>query len=233
MSDLSKNLYDAIKDGDIKRVQDCMTNIYFTYENLDTGQVAQYDKYLYKLKYPIHWASIYGKVNIVELLLKSCRVNIHVRSFAPGFDIGLNSLHYASMHGYGQVVQLLLENGADIHSTSSGCGMTSLHIASKSKNVEVVKLLLEHDANPNVKNVNGNTPKQLTSDYSVSRIFEQYERMYKLKEWRPWNHTEYPSEYREVMLNVVVLAKANYKNDDKMSNIQLTSNKLFCGIVSQ
>ncbi len=61
-------------------------------------------------------------------------------------------------------------------------------------------------------NNNGETPAQVTNYTTIKTVIECYEYMIQLKEWRPWNHSKYPSGYRNTMKTLVQLAK-KLKND--------------------
>jgi ankyrin repeat protein len=62
---------------------------------------------------------------------------------------GLTPLFLAAKAGASDIVQLLLNKGADINSTTGG-GASALYIACQSGNVEVVKVLLESKAKPDL-----------------------------------------------------------------------------------
>lgn len=61
-------------------------------------------------------------------------------------NTGRRAMHNAAGRGYRDVVQLLLDNGADVN-VGKGTG-TPLMAAVNSKNIEMVKLLLERNADP-------------------------------------------------------------------------------------
>jgi ankyrin repeat protein len=63
---------------------------------------------------------------------------------------GWSALHYASEKGYTKMVQILLENGANVDIRNYK-GQTPLHIAAKKGNVEIVKILLSYGADPEAK----------------------------------------------------------------------------------
>ena len=61
-------------------------------------------------------------------------------------QFGYIALHYAVIHGYPEVVQLLLEKGAQVESKDSDEYNALLHIAADRGRSEVVQLLLEKGA---------------------------------------------------------------------------------------
>jgi len=75
---------------------------------------------------------------------------------------GWSALHYASFKGYSKMVQILLENGADVDMKNFK-GQTALHLAAKKGNLEVVKVLLSYGADPEAKDNYSKRP----IDYSL------------------------------------------------------------------
>ncbi|OBT79993.1 hypothetical protein VF21_01161 [Pseudogymnoascus sp. 05NY08] len=79
-----------------------------------------------------------------------------------GFHFNFNAgsdekvLGVAAEKGFQTLVQLLLDNGADIKGQDSR-GRTALHLAAMNGHYEIVKLLLERGANPKVVNKFGRT----------------------------------------------------------------------------
>lgn len=93
----------------------------------------------------IRWCAYYGDVSAIRYLLA------HGASLASlGENLGLNA---ASFHGHWQLVQFLIERGADVTYPQPDTGETPLHLALCKANRPVydlvVKVLLAHGANPN------------------------------------------------------------------------------------
>ncbi len=101
--------------------------------------------------------------------------------------------------------------GADIE-TKTKFEWTLLHSASCRGHIDIVKLFI--DLGTDVKAINnmGKTPAQVAQTTAIKTVIECYEQMTQLKEWRPWNHHKYSSEYRNTMKTLVLLAKQS-KND--------------------
>jgi len=68
-------------------------------------------------------------------------------------------LHKAAAHGRVEIVDLLLEKGAEVNIRNEG-GETPLHYAARHGHVGVMKLLLDYDADPAQKGTGCGTPMQ-------------------------------------------------------------------------
>jgi len=93
----------------------------------------------------ITWCAQHGDVSAIRFLLQ------HGESLKTlGADLGLVG---AAFHGYWQLCQFLLENGADVSYAEPQTGETPLHAALCKANRpvydRVVEVLLKHGANPN------------------------------------------------------------------------------------
>lgn len=92
-------------------------------------------------------ASYNGLYNIVEkLYIKGAEIK------HPGW----NPLLYAAAGGHPKIIQLLLDGGAPIDSTSDN-GTTALMMAARGNHSDTVKILLKNGANPNISNDSGGT----------------------------------------------------------------------------
>lgn len=103
---------------------------------------------------PIIPACAKGNVKLVLSLLK----NGH--SVNAGDALGWTALHEACNYGYVDIVNVLLDYGADINNRGGPCceGITPLHDAAACGHLEVVDCLLDRGANPLVRTNNGETP---------------------------------------------------------------------------
>ncbi len=202
----------SIKLGDVKRIQTLLES------GVDPDVSVDSDD-----DFPIHEATFIENIEIVRLLLDyganidckdsygdtvltcACEGN-NIEIVTLLLDYGVNihgksnrlAIHNASRHGHLKIVRLLLDYEADPNAKNNN-GETPLHQACDWDNDEVIKLLLEHGADPMIKNNDDFCP-DLPSD-------NPYKRMFQLKEWRPWNHSEYPLEYRQSTTTLVLLAK--------------------------
>jgi len=92
-----------------------------------------------------------GHVKLVEEL---CQRRCSVSVFDKG---GMTPLHLASSLGHTEIVELLLENRADIDMVTVATGETALHLATSGGHIATVKLLLERGAAVNKATNEGKT----------------------------------------------------------------------------
>ena len=93
---------------------------------------------------------------------------------------GWTPLHEAAEAGRTDIVQLLLDAGADVEA-SDKYGRTPLHTACEFGNTTTVQLLLEQGADPNARNKWDRTPLDLTllktddpQREEIIELFRQY-----------------------------------------------------------
>lgn len=103
---------------------------------------------------PIIPACAKGNVKLVLSLLKQGH------SVNTGDALGWTALHEASNYGYADIVNVLLDHGADINNRGGPCceGITPLHDAAACGHLDVIDCLLDRGANPLVRTNNGETP---------------------------------------------------------------------------
>eukprot|EP00742_Colponemidia_sp_Colp-10_P011871 GILJ01013252.1.p1 GENE.GILJ01013252.1~~GILJ01013252.1.p1 ORF type:complete len:574 (-),score=64.89 GILJ01013252.1:195-1916(-) len=84
---------------------------------------------------------------------------------------GVSAVHLLAMKGHVELLTLLLDNGADIHETSTGpdYGYTALHFACRASHVPMIRLLLERGADIHGR-ANGKTPLFLCHDATVAEL---------------------------------------------------------------
>ncbi len=59
---------------------------------------------------------------------------------------------------YPQMIEYLVEHGADVNAVEKGDRWTPLHFAARDQSLEIVKILLDHDAAVDPVDSSGNTP---------------------------------------------------------------------------
>ena len=101
----------------------------------------------------LHQASVDGNLKDVKGILSSGMADVD----CVGGPHNATILGYASWKGHRDVVQLLLDKGANPNKATR-TGATSLHWAAHSGHKNVVQLLLERGADPNLASISGWTP---------------------------------------------------------------------------
>ena len=89
---------------------------------------------------PIHDAVVNGNIDEVQWQLDA-GVDVNEES-----SKGLTPLHYAASAGHNDIVELLIERGANVNATDSGKGATPLDYAHWGDHEEVIETLNAHNA---------------------------------------------------------------------------------------
>ncbi|XP_031633079.1 ankyrin repeat and MYND domain-containing protein 2 [Contarinia nasturtii] len=76
---------------------------------------------------------------------------------------GMTPLQHACYKGNTELVQTLLDQGADVNSSKHGANYTALHFAALSGNAEICLRLLQVGANPSAQNSVNRTPAQMAA----------------------------------------------------------------------
>ena len=85
------------------------------------------------------------------------------------YQVGKTALMLASNYAHPEMVEYLLENGADVHAKNR-YGVTALHIASREGHTDIVAMLLEKGADVNAKSNNGATALITASEKGHTEI---------------------------------------------------------------
>ena len=114
------------------------------------------------------WASSYGHLEVVQLLLQEDGIDINIAN-----KKGRTALYLASKAGHHEVVQLILEeNGIGINKVNTK-GESALYWASRMGHNEVVKLLLEENGvDINKANNKGETALYPASKYGYYEVVQ-------------------------------------------------------------
>ncbi|CAG8791792.1 14176_t:CDS:2, partial [Racocetra persica] len=78
-------------------------------------------------------------------------------------EYGNTALHYASQNGYLEIIDILLENGAEVNSEEKN-KLTPLHAAISNNHKEIAKKLLGKGANPKARDSSGNSPLHFAAE---------------------------------------------------------------------
>jgi ankyrin repeat protein len=86
---------------------------------------------------------------------------------SAGDDVGYTPLQVAVQEGHTNVVRVLLELGAEpntVDKHGNGPLWTAILSAPRELSVEMAKLLLEADADPDMRNIHGRTPREVAME---------------------------------------------------------------------
>ena len=112
---------------------------------------------------PLHWAALYGRTSIAELLINN---NGDVRAKD---NSGSTPLHGAAEEGHLELVETLIRSNADINAANND-GITPLHLAAARGQLTVVMSLLKHGANIDAADKSGSTALHLACAYGEKNV---------------------------------------------------------------
>lgn len=122
------------------------------------------------------YASTYNNEEMVKFLLeKGADANTVCEIENEHIDISPTPLMNAAYRGNTNIINMLLENGADINYTTD-YGMTALMMAASFNQFEAAKTLLEHNANTSITNGYGETALDLAKSEDYKDIVELLEK---------------------------------------------------------
>ncbi|CAL1283118.1 unnamed protein product [Larinioides sclopetarius] len=127
------------------------------------------------LSTPLHLAATTGSEVIIKLLLNAVEKKGDSESLRKYIDeknlSGNTALHLAVIKGHLDIVEVLLNKGADVKSTFDNSSHP-LHLAAVSGNVDIVKCLLKHGAAVNCVNNFGETPLHKAAAFNASEVID-------------------------------------------------------------
>lgn len=110
----------------------------------------------------LHWAAFNRSKKCLAFFLGARRLGVDTRNAH-----GTTALHVAAMKGYIDIMQILIQYGADVSTTTSD-GDNSLHLALIEGEGQIVRFLLERRLLPraclNQENMNGCTPLTIAAE---------------------------------------------------------------------
>ena len=92
----------------------------------------------------LHRAAKSGNYNLCKVLIEECGTNVNVR-------IDYFPLHYAVYSGNEEMINLLIEHGADINCVTERAKVTPLHIAALEGSTHICEILISRGADMNAK----------------------------------------------------------------------------------
>uniref|UniRef100_A0A336MN10 Poly [ADP-ribose] polymerase n=1 Tax=Culicoides sonorensis TaxID=179676 RepID=A0A336MN10_CULSO len=152
----NQELFEACKSGDLAKVKKLINSKTVNARDL-SGRKST----------PLHFASGYGRRDVVEFLLES-GASVQARD-----DGGLNPLHNASSFGHADVVRLLLEAGANPN-TRDNWNYSPLHEAASKGKCDVCIALLQHGADPSIRNSENKTPLDIADPCVIPVLTGEY-----------------------------------------------------------
>lgn len=99
----------------------------------------------------LHASSMNGNLEIVKYFVEKRKIDVNITD-----EKKETPLHSAAFHGRKDIVQLLLENGADIYATNRW-GFTPIIYAAFAGKFDIVEFLLHRDFDPKKKSIIGRT----------------------------------------------------------------------------
>lgn len=122
---------------------------------------------------PLHYAAACGNIELTTLLANIFSWLKLTPALNARDSRGLTALHWATIKGFGNVIQTLVESGASLNIIDEQ-GRTPLHLAVSALEIyqsyeerkfcrDMVRYFLEHGANPNVGDEYGTCPLHLAA----------------------------------------------------------------------
>ncbi|XP_057309059.1 oxysterol-binding protein-related protein 1-like [Hydractinia symbiolongicarpus] len=123
-------------------------------------------------------ASRNGDLLLVTEILSEYDIDVNCKGKHKS-NLGWSPLHLATYFGHQDVVEELLQHGADVN-IINGMGDTPLHRAAFTGRTNVVLKLLYYNADVSIINGEGRTPLQMTDNQEVKQLIEAAEKSQQL-----------------------------------------------------
>ncbi|KAI8771735.1 alpha-latrotoxin-Lhe1a isoform X1 [Biomphalaria glabrata] len=144
-----------------------------------------------------------NKIEVVKLLLQHC----------PQLRENKSAIVEAAVRGHKNVVEVLLEYGANCNCLDDNSGSSALHEAVRFIRPEVVQLLLLFQANPDLQNLKKETPRTIASDLPSTQsdnILKLLEEQHKLSPRVPKMFSNTDMLESSEINSTVMIATKNY-----------------------
>ncbi|MDG7057199.1 MAG: ankyrin repeat domain-containing protein [Wolbachia endosymbiont of Penenirmus auritus] len=157
-------------DNIIKKIKDKLRaedpNIYKEWEEVKFDVNHQFQDIKNTL---LHVATGNGNVDVVNTLLEIKGIDVNAKN-----SYGYTPLHFAVKVGYTEVVNALLETKKiKVNVQDVIRGDTPLHLAAGKGYEGIVKALLAKEASVDIKNDNGMTPLDLTTNKEIKALLQR------------------------------------------------------------
>lgn len=134
--------------------------------------VAYVEEQTEEIELPLHDAARRGNVSFLREYLKE-------GISGTGLDAAGNTpLYWAARTGHLECANELLNLLNPVINAQNKMGDTPLHVAASHGHLEMINLLLEHDADTTLKNNDGFTAEELSSDASIRNVIQLRQRRY-------------------------------------------------------
>ena len=143
----TQKLFDAIKAGDLARVQ------LFMWMGIDVAALRDDQG-----RQPLHCAVVHNQLEIVKYFVGLG----HDKELCP--SRGWTPLITACYNRHLSVAEYLLDEGCD-RDSANNAGMTALHFAAAGGCLDVAQLLFRYGAKLDVRDINGRTPADIATHY--------------------------------------------------------------------
>ncbi|KAL2010712.1 hypothetical protein VTN00DRAFT_6519 [Thermoascus crustaceus] len=160
--ELGSKMIDAITKGSVDEVRELLASAGTTEIRFDYQFEGEDDPATGLT--PLILSAAFGRDALVQLLLEH-KADHSAKTISYKSD----PLQLASRGGHLKVVEMLLADGADVHSTRDD-GTTALHMAASNGHDVIAELLLEHRADLEAKDSDGWTPLYYASNKGYDKI---------------------------------------------------------------
>lgn len=183
---------------------------------------------------PLHMACLYDHINCVEILLKN-----EFKIIKVGIDAhdqyGNTSLHIAAMNGNLEILNLLINAGADINAVNRD-GNTALHIAAYNCDVSIMeRLVKEVKCDTHAINKAGQNPLHVACHhFTIGYEYNYYHRINKIGTKRDYlksvNAIRFLLETKNSLIDIT--AKDRYGNLPLHDLVKLSSKNDYTALIN-